>query len=89
MPVVTVLLRFFAASRAATGLDELQCVSDHEPTLDELVAGLVPGEAGDPDELRRVLQRCSFLVDGLSTRDLSTRVPNGAVVDVMPPFAGG
>ncbi|BDZ49560.1 putative molybdenum cofactor biosynthesis protein D2 / thiamineS [Frondihabitans sucicola] len=89
MAVVTVTLRFFAASRAATGLDELECVAEHEPTLGELIAGLAPARGTDPDELMGVLDRCSFLVDGISTRDRSQVVSHGAVVDVMPPFAGG
>ena len=89
MAVVTVTLRFFAASRAATGLDEIECVSSHEPTLGELVAGLAPASGTEPDELARVLARCSFLVDGVSTRDREQVVPADAVVDVMPPFAGG
>lgn len=89
MSVVTVTLRFFAASRAATGLDQLECVSDDEPTLGEQLAGLAPANGTDPDEFERMLQRCSFLVDGVTTRDRSTPVPAGAVVDVMPPFAGG
>ena len=35
----TVTLRFFAAARAATGLDELACVSAGEPTIGELIDG--------------------------------------------------
>jgi molybdopterin synthase sulfur carrier subunit len=87
--VVTVTLRFFAASRAATGVDEIQCVAPGEPTLGELVAGVAPANGIDADELTRVLERCSFLVDGVSTRDRSQLVADGAVIDVMPPFAGG
>ncbi|MGA1813783.1 MoaD/ThiS family protein [Frondihabitans sp. 4ASC-45] len=85
----TVTLRFFAAARAATGLDELACVSAREPTIGELVDGVLPASGKDPDELARVLGRCAFLVDGVSTQDRSRVVPAGAVVDVMPPFAGG
>ena len=85
----TVTLRFFAAARAATGLDELACVSSGDPTIDELIAGVLPAAGRDADELTRVLGRCAFLVDGVSTQDRSTVVPAGAVVDVMPPFAGG
>jgi hypothetical protein len=36
-----------------------------------------------------VLTACSFLVDGTSTRDRALALPPGAVVDVLPPFAGG
>lgn len=84
-----VTLRFFAAAKAATGLDDLVRVTDGPPTLGDLVAGLTPAPGTDPDELSRVLDRCSFLVDGVSTRDRAVVLTDGAVVDVMPPFAGG
>lgn len=86
---VTVTLRFFAAAKAATGLDEVLGTFEHEPTIGELVAGIAPGPASDADELQAILRRCSFLVDGVSTRDRALVVPSGSVVDVMPPFAGG
>jgi molybdopterin synthase sulfur carrier subunit len=34
-------------------------------------------------------EACSFLVDGTSTRDRASVLAPGAVVDVLPPFAGG
>jgi molybdopterin synthase sulfur carrier subunit len=88
MPL-TVTLRFFAAARAATGLDEVECVTPEEPTIAELVANLAPAPGTDPADLAAILARSSYLVDGVSTRDLATPVRDGAVVDVMPPFAGG
>ena len=87
--MVTVTLRFFAAARAATGLDEIARVFDDEPTVGALADGLEPGPGTPKAELDAVLDRCSFLVDGLSTRDRDLVVADGAVVDVMPPFAGG
>ena len=45
-----------------------------------------------PGELPRVLQRCSFLVDGdpVGTRGHETvRLAEGGTVEVLPPFAGG
>ncbi|ROQ38580.1 molybdopterin converting factor small subunit [Frondihabitans sp. PhB188] len=86
---MTVTLRFFAAAKGATGLDEIECVSAEVPTLGELVDAILPAAGTDPDELERIFTRCSFLVDGATTRDRAQRVPGGAVVDVMPPFAGG
>ena len=41
------------------------------------------------ERLERVLTACSFLVDGTSTRDRTLVLAPGAVVDVLPPFAGG
>ncbi|ARC56172.1 hypothetical protein AS850_03660 [Frondihabitans sp. 762G35] len=89
MGVVTVTLRFFAAARAAAGTDQLECVAESEPTLGDLVETVQPAAGVDPDDFRATLERCSFLVDGVTTRDLAQVVPSGAVVDVMPPFAGG
>jgi molybdopterin converting factor small subunit len=55
-------------------------------TLGELVGQLVDEHGA---RLERVLTACSFLVDGTQTRDRSLPLPSGAVVDVLPPFAGG
>jgi sulfur-carrier protein len=41
------------------------------------------------ERLERVLTACSFLVDGTTTRDRALVLSPGAVVDVLPPFAGG
>lgn len=74
-----VTVRFFAAARAAAGTREttVSCAS-----LDELRALL--GEKYGP-ELARVLSISSYLVDG--ARDGALH--EAAVVDVLPPFAGG
>ena len=80
MPVT---VRYFAGARAAVGVDtEVR----EAATLDELVAQIV-GDHGE--KLERVLTACSFLVDGTSTRDRALALAPGAVVDVLPPFAGG
>jgi molybdopterin converting factor small subunit len=55
-------------------------------SLDQLV-GQIVAEHGE--KLERVLTACSFLVDGTSTRDRASALAPGAVVDVLPPFAGG
>jgi molybdopterin converting factor small subunit len=36
-----------------------------------------------------VLKAAAFLVDGLSCHDRQSQLPDGATVDVLPPFAGG
>jgi molybdopterin converting factor small subunit len=76
-------VRYFAGARAASGVDtEARTAA----TLDELVGQIVE-EYGAT--LERVLTACSFLVDGTSTRDRTLSLAPGAVVDVLPPFAGG
>ena len=81
---VAVTVRFFAAARAAAGVDEAIVVVPGA-TVDALVATV---GAGDP-ELARVLQRCSFLVDEVAVRDRGAALADGSTVDVLPPFAGG
>jgi molybdopterin converting factor small subunit len=78
-----VTVRYFAGARAAAGVDtEMRAAS----TLDDLVGQLV---ATHGERLERVLTACSFLVDGTQTRDRGVTLSPGAVVDVLPPFAGG
>jgi molybdopterin converting factor small subunit len=79
----TVTVRYFAGARAASGVDT---ESRNARTLDELV-GQIVDEHGE--KLERVLTACSFLVDGTSTRDRALVLAPGAIVDVLPPFAGG
>ncbi|MBD8660272.1 MoaD/ThiS family protein [Frigoribacterium sp. CFBP 8754] len=84
-------LRFFAAARAAVGLDEqvVELPDDKRATVGRLLAEVRPVEGTSAADWRDVLLRCSFLVDGLTTRDREQLVADGDVVDVMPPFAGG
>ena len=80
---MTVTVRYFAGARAAAGVDtETRTAA----TLDELVEQLVDAHG---DRLERVLTACSFLIDGTQTRDRAVALAPGAVVDVLPPFAGG
>ena len=80
---MTVTVRYFAGARAASGVDTEQLPA---ATLDELVGRIVDVHG---DRLARVLTACSFLVDGTTTRDPGVWLAPGAVVDVLPPFAGG
>ncbi|MEG8035361.1 MoaD/ThiS family protein [Sphingomonas sp. LR61] len=76
-------IRFFAAARAAVGADTLTTAAD---TLDEALREVT---ATDPSRWSALQERCSYLVDGVTTRDRATALSGVAVVDVMPPFAGG
>jgi molybdopterin synthase sulfur carrier subunit len=78
-----VTVRYFAGARAASGVDTEIHDAD---SLDQLVGQIV---AAHGEKLERVLTACSFLVDGTSTRDRALTLSPGAVVDVLPPFAGG
>ncbi len=84
-----VLVRYWAAAKAAAGRPEEEFPA--APTLAALLAD-VRARYGEGSQLDVVLGRCSYLVDEVSP---GTRPPAevelapGAVVDVLPPFAGG
>lgn len=74
-------VRYFAAAADAAGTD---AEDRGEPTLGALRAALV---AEHPD-LGEILPRCAVLVDGVRT-DGDVSLTGVALVDVLPPFAGG
>ncbi|MFT4125339.1 MAG: MoaD/ThiS family protein [Gordonia sp. (in: high G+C Gram-positive bacteria)] len=78
-------IRFFAAARAAAGVETATVVVDDTATLGDLEARL--GALGP--ELSRVLPRCSYLCDAIARCDRATRLGPTRMVDVLPPFAGG
>ena len=102
MGIVT--LRYWAAAKEAAGIAE-EAVSAGtlaEALAAALAAATGDGGSGRADQrnerearnarLRAILVRSSFLVDG---NPVGTRAPeavvlgDGAVVEVLPPFAGG
>jgi molybdopterin converting factor small subunit len=82
---VEVTVRFFAAARAAAGAETASMTLAPGATVDELLGQLCCRS----DELARVLQRCSFLCDGVAVRNRAVPLQSGQIVDVLPPFAGG
>jgi sulfur-carrier protein len=82
---IAVTVRYFAAARAAAGTESETVRIDAGTTVGGLV-GLLAARDG---ELARVLQRCSFLCDGLAVRDEGINLSDGQILDVLPPFAGG
>jgi molybdopterin synthase sulfur carrier subunit len=81
MAIVT--MRYWAAAKEAAG------VAEETVTADTLGAALAA--IGGP-RLRAVLARSSFLVDGqpVGRRAAdSVALDDGAVIEVLPPFAGG
>ena len=76
-----VLIRYWAGARMAAGVAEEWAAPG---TIGELVAG-----AGARHTARlAVLPVCAILLDGIPVRP-DVAVPAGAVVEVLPPFAGG
>jgi molybdopterin converting factor small subunit len=83
---MSVVVRYFAAARAAAGTDEEKLQVAGAATVADLLAEV---RAGHGPELARVLERCSFLLDEVAVRDLGTPLTDAATLDVLPPFAGG
>jgi sulfur-carrier protein len=80
-----IVVRYFAAARAAAGTDEETLDVASGSSVADLVAQL---GARDP-ALAKVLERCSFLCDGVAVRNRAEALRTKQTVDVLPPFAGG
>ena len=78
-------VRYFAAARAAADADSETMTLRSGTTVAELVKTL----AGRGELLANVLNRCSYLRDGVAVRDQTIALRSGDTIDVLPPFAGG
>ena len=83
-----VTIRYWAAAKDAAGMPE---ESVEAATLaDALIAAVAGRKSGS--RLQEVFARSSFLVDaapvGRAARE-SIMLDDGAVIEVLPPFAGG
>ena len=83
---MTVTVRYFAAARAAAGREAETVDVPVGATVDILLKTV---RAAHGDDLAHVLDRCSFLLDEVAVRDHDAALHDGAVLDVLPPFAGG
>ena len=82
---IQVTVRYFAAARAAAGAESESVNLRPGTTMADLVKRLaVPGT-----RLATVLNRCSYLCDGIAVRDDTKALRSGDTIDVLPPFAGG
>jgi molybdopterin converting factor small subunit len=89
----TVTLRYWAAAKQAAGVaEETISAGTLAAALEAALSAREQYAAGADCELRTVLARSSFLVDG---SPVGRRAPEtvtlreAAVVEVLPPFAGG
>ncbi|HET9173558.1 MAG TPA: MoaD/ThiS family protein [Actinospica sp.] len=89
---MTATLRFWAAAREAAGAaEETVGAATLGAALDEAVLRR-GGDEGGGAELRRVLGRSSVLLNGVQVGRADRAalpLPDGAVVEILPPFAGG
>jgi molybdopterin converting factor small subunit len=82
---VQVNVRYFAAARAAAGMEAETLAVAAGTSVKDLVERL---RVRSPD-LAAVLDRCSFLCDGVAVRNRAEPLQTNQTVDVLPPFAGG
>jgi sulfur-carrier protein len=82
VPMVTV--RYWAAAKHAAGVAEENLDA---ATLAEALAEAVARRPA-ATEFRAVLARSAFLVDGEQAAE-AVALAEGAVIEVLPPFAGG
>jgi molybdopterin converting factor small subunit len=83
-----VTIRYWAAAKQAAGLAE---ETVQAPTLAAAIEAAVHRRGGD-QALRAVLARSSFLVDGSPVGGRAAGdvlLADAAVIEVLPPFAGG
>lgn len=82
----TALVRYFAGARAAAGVSEDRVTMGTTDTVADVLAAELDRRGTD---LARVLPSCSVLLNGVAVHDRTVPVPDGAELDVLPPFAGG
>jgi sulfur-carrier protein len=86
----TVTVRYWAGARAAAGTAQDSFVATAGLTLADLVGQVLERHPGD--RMSRTVAACSVLVgeQPVGTRDpASVELEPGAVVELLPPFAGG
>lgn len=86
------LIRYFAAARAAAGVSEETRIVDRDTSLASLLTEL----SGANDTLAGVIPACSYLLNGTAVapriaadRSLAPALSDSDTLDVLPPFAGG
>lgn len=92
-------ITYYAAAKASSGLEseELDYASlqldDGGPVtrgaVENALIELHPEAPAGEQPLAEVLSRCSFLLDGQACPEPMIEIPDGASLDVLPPFAGG
>ncbi len=86
-------VRYFAAARAAAGVDSEHFDLPADATLAALLDTILAVERPEPPAgtppLARVLSRSSFLRNEVAVRNRAVVLQPDDVVDVLPPFAGG
>jgi molybdopterin synthase sulfur carrier subunit len=85
--VATVIVRYWAAAKDAAGQDQEQISAD---TLADAIEAIRSGRAGN-SRFFDVLKRSSILIEGIPMEEHTHKTVSlldGAVIEVMPAFAG-
>ncbi len=86
-------VRYFAAARAAAGVEDEKFDLAEGATVADLLTAVLALERAEPPAgtppLARILSRSSFLLNEVAVRDRAAVLAADDVVDVLPPFAGG
>ena len=77
------IVRYFAAAKAAAG------VAEEEVDAADLGSALDQVRARHDARFARVLEVCSFVVDGEPVGARPHDTVSGSVAECLPPFAGG
>lgn len=86
MSAGTATVRYFGGAKIAARMRSELVAVRAGATVEGLVAALA---ASHGEALTRVLAAASFLLDEVAVHDRSIAVPDGAVIDVLPPVVGG
>lgn len=82
-------VRYFAAAAAGVGRTTERLEYAQPVTIDAVLADAERSATTGDTTLGTVLGRCSFIVNGVTTRDRDKQLADGDQLDVLPPFAGG
>lgn len=82
---IRVTVRLFAAAAAAARRDSVTLTLKPGSSVGDAICEL----SGQSDEMALVMQKCSFLCDGVAVRDRALVLRADQTIDALPPFAGG
>jgi len=82
---IPVTVRFFAGAAAAAGGDGVELALPIGSTIDDAICEL----SGQSDKMALMMQKCSYLCDGVAVRDRAIVLRAHQTLDVLPPFSGG